>query len=114
MFDRFQAIELITPIETTGALNQKVQTGVTTTTVYAEISSITRQEFLAAGTLGLKPSFSATIYSFEYNGEPIVKVGSSYYSVYRTFNRIQDDKIELYLEQKEGTKYEPSPSSSTP
>lgn len=112
MFDRFQAIELITPVTTTGDLNQKIQTNITKAAVYAEISSITRQEFLAAGTLGLKPSFVATVYSFEYSGEPIVKVGSSYYSVYRTFNRIQDDKIELYLEEKEGTKHEPSSSSS--
>lgn len=113
MFDRFQAIQLVTPVTTTGDLNQTITTNTTTSTVYAEMGSVTRQEFLAAGTLGLKPSMVATIYSFEYNNEPIVKVGSCYYSVYRTFNRIQDDKIELYLEEKEGTKNEPSSSSPT-
>lgn len=113
MFDRFQAIQFVTPVTTTGSLNQTIQTGTTTSTIYAELGSVTRQEFLAAGTLGLKPSLVATIYSFEYNNEPVVKIGSNYYSVYRTFNRIQDDKIELYLEEKEGTKNEPGSSSSS-
>jgi len=103
MFDRVQAIDLISTVTTTGALNQEIVTTTTTTTVFADLSSVTRQEFLAAGSLGLKPSLVATIYSFEYSGQKAVKVDGEDYSVYRTFNRAENDKIELYLEQKEGT-----------
>lgn len=111
MFDRFQAIDLITVVTTTGDLNQVIGTGTTKSTVYADLSSVSRQEFLAAGTLGLKPSLVATVYAFEYSGQSIVKIDGRFYSVYRTYNHVEDDKIELYLEEKEGDKNEPSTSS---
>lgn len=114
MYDRFCEIKLIPITVTYGDLRQEIQTEGSAVKVFAEISSITRQEFLAAGTLGLKPSLVATIYSFEYNDEKIVEINGKRYSVYRTYNRVEDDKIELYLEEKEGTADEPSTSGNTP
>lgn len=112
MFDRVQAIELIKVVTITGELNQKIESSRTSSAVYADLSSVTRAEFFAAGSMGLKPSLVATIYSFEYNDEKIVKIGNKLYSVYRTYQRVENDKIELYLEEREGTANEPSPSSS--
>ena len=114
MFDRYTMIKLIPVTVTYGDLRQEIETEGSATEVFAELSSITRQEFLAAGSLGLKPSLSATIYSFEYNDEKLVEINDKRYSVYRSYNRVEDDKIELYLEEKEGTKDEPSTSGCTP
>lgn len=113
MYDRVQAIDLITTVTTTGDLNQVIVTSQSKSTVFADLSSVTRQEFMTAGTLGLKPSLVATIYSFEYAGQAVVKIGSEYFGVYRTYNRAEDDKIELYLEQKEGV-YESGSDGVTP
>lgn len=114
MFDRYCEIKLIPTTITYGDLREEIETEGTAKKVFAELSSITRQEFLAAGSLGLKPSLEAIIYSFEYSDEKIVEVNGKRYSVYRTYNRAEDDRVELYLEEKEGTTDEPSSSSGTP
>lgn len=113
MFDRYCEINLIPVTISYGNLREEIEIEGSVKTVFAELSSISRQEFLAAGSLGLKPSLTATIYSFEYEDEKIVEIKNKRYSVYRTYNRVEDDKIELYLEEKEGTKDEPSTSGST-
>ena len=114
MFDRYCEISLIPVTTTYGDLRQAIDTEGTAVNVFAELSSISRQEFFTAGAMGLKPSLEAIIYSFEYHDEKIVKIGSKRYSVYRTYNRAEDDRIELYLEEKEGTANEPSSNDSTP
>ena len=58
MFDRYTMIKLIPVTVTYGDLRQEIETEGSATEVFAELSSITRQEFLAAGSLGLKPSLS--------------------------------------------------------
>lgn len=95
-------------------LNQVVEKTRTTSTVFAEISSVSQTEFFSGGRIGLTPSLKATIYDFEYNDEPIVRYGTKLYSVYRTYCVNGSDRIELYLEERGGTKDEPSSNSSTP
>ena len=112
MFDRYCEIKLIPVTKTYGDLREEIVTEGSAKTVFAELSSITRQEFFTAGAAGLKPSLEAIIYSFEYSDEPIVEIGTKRYSVYRTYLRADDDRVELYLEQKEGTAHEPSPDDS--
>lgn len=112
-------VDLITIVTEKDTLNQVVEEERTTQSVYAEISSVSQTEFFSGGRLGLQPSFKATIYDFEYNDEPIVKVHWSntktkLYSVYRTYAVNGSDKLELYLEERGGTKDEPSPDDSTP
>ena len=112
MFDRYAKIKLIPVTITYGDLKEEIRTEGSAKEVFAELSSITRQEFFTAGAAGLKPSLEAIIYSFEYNDEPIVKIGNKRYSVYRTYLRAEDDRIELYLEEKEGTANESSSDDS--
>lgn len=112
-------VDLITIVTEKDTLNQVVEEERTTQSVYAEISSVSQTEFFSGGRLGLQPSLKATIYDFEYNDEPIVKVHWSntktkLYSVYRTYAVNGSDKLELYLEERGGTKDEPSPDDSTP
>lgn len=95
-------------------INQIVEKTRTTSTVFAEISSVSQTEFFSGGRLGLQPSLKAVIYDFEYNDEKIVRVNGKLYSVYRTFYVNGADRVELYLEERGGTKDEPSSGDNTP
>lgn len=111
MKNKKQVIDLVEIITTKGALNQETEETRVTASVIALVDSVTQTEFFNGGRLGLKPRLMATIYDFEYNDEPIVKVGSKLYSVYRTFYINGTDMVELYLEERGGTKDEPSRNS---
>lgn len=107
-------VELKTIVQEKDAINQMVEKTRTTSTVFAEISSVTQTEFFSGGRLGLQPSLKATIYDFEYNDEPIVGYNGKLYSVYRTYAVNGSDRLELYLEERGGTKDEPSADDSSP
>lgn len=106
-------IDLITVTTEKDDLNQIVEKTRTTASVFAEIGSVSQTEFFSGGRMGLNPSLKAVIYDFEYNDEPIVKYNGNLYSVYRVYYVNGTDKVELYLEEKGGTKDEPSPDDST-
>ena len=101
-------IDLIAVVTEKDNLNQVVEKTRTTATVFGEVSSVSQTEFFSGGRMGLQPSLKVTIYGFEYNDEPIVKWNGKLYSVYRTYVVNGSDKLELYLEEKGGTKDEPS------
>lgn len=107
-------IDLVEIVTEKDSLNQVVEKTRTTKTVFAEIGSVSQTEFFSAGRLGFQPSFKATIYDFEYAMEPIVKYNGKPYSVYRIYYVNGTDRVELYLEERGGTKDEPSPSDNTP
>lgn len=75
--------------------------------IFAEITSIAQNEFFLASRNGLNPELKIVIYDFEWHGEKIVDIKGKRYSVYRTYKIIDSDRLELYLEQKGGTKDEP-------
>lgn len=111
-------IDLVALVTQTDDLNQVVEEERTTKSVFADVSSVSQTEFFSAGRIGLQPSLKVTMYDFEYEDEPIVKVYFTdtkvkNYSVYRTYSPVGTDKIELYLEERGGTKDEPTPSNST-
>lgn len=106
-------IELKTIIQEKDSINQLVEKTRTTNTVFAEINSVTQTEFFSAGRLGFQPSFKVTMYDFEYNNEPIVGYNGRLYSVYRTYAVNGTDRLELYLEERGGTKDEPSADDSS-
>lgn len=66
------------------------------------MNSVTRNEFFEGGRNGLNPEYQITMFSYDYNGESIVKYNGERYGVYRTYNG-RDDTIELYVERKGGT-----------
>lgn len=104
-------IELVSIVTSTDAINQTIEEERTTASIFAQISSITQTEFFSAGKLGFQPSFKAVIFDFEYNNEPILKWNNKLYSIYRTYAINGTDKLELYLEERSGTKDEPNTSS---
>lgn len=110
-------VDLVEIVKEKDDLNQEIEKTRTTKTIYAEISSVSQTEFFEGGRLGFQPSLKATIYDFEYNGEPVVKYPSStgkLYSVYRVYFVNGSDRAELYLEERGGTKDEPVTDDSTP
>lgn len=69
--------------------------------VFANRKAITAYEWNNAGIRGYHPQCCIAIFDFEYGGEDIVELDGKRYYVYRTYER-DDDKIELYLERREG------------
>lgn len=70
--------------------------------VYVTVESISQSEHYAAAQLGFQPDYKLTVSEFDYSGEKHVRFHASVYSVYRTFLRVQDEKMELYLRQEGG------------
>ena len=114
MRNNIYPVDLIEIVTEKDDLNQIVEKTRTTSTVFAEISSVSQTEFFNGGRLGLQPSLRAVVYDFEYNDEPIVGWNGKLYSVYRTFYVNGADRVELYLEERGGTKDEPDPDDPTP
>lgn len=109
--------DLIAIVTEKDDLNQVVEKTRTTKSVFADIGSVSQTEFFNGGRIGLTPSLKATMYCFEYEDEPIVKVyftdtKTKLYSVYRVYHVNGSDKVELYLEERGGTKDEPSSDDS--
>lgn len=96
----------------------------TTRDVFAQIDSVSRAEFFAAGQNGLNPEYRFTVFSGEYNGEREADYNGVRYSIYRTYqpsayvrhdnakthegsisrntNSGNNDRIELYASRKVG------------
>lgn len=72
----------------------------TSSQVWAELRSVTRAEFQAAGAQGLKPSMVVKVHDVDYHGERLVEVGGVRYSVYRDYRK--GETRELYVTQKGG------------
>lgn len=106
-------IDLIEIVTEKDEINQPIEKQRTTASVYAEVRSVSASEFFEGGRLGFQPSLQLVMYDFEYNDEKIVRVNGKLYSVYRTYYLIGSDRVELYLEERGGTKDEqPEPNSN--
>lgn len=81
----------------------------TSRTVFAAVRSISRAEFVAAGQMGMTPTWQLTMFAPDYELEDLVAFtppGSDTekrYSVYRTY-RGRNEELELYLQTEVGTK----------
>ncbi len=72
------------------------------TEVMAEINPVGRDEFAAAGQLGHKATFQASVWGFEYNGQPEISINGKRYAVYRTYGPKSNGKTELYVAERVG------------
>lgn len=98
--DRSKAIKLISKTYTEDTIGQLIPTE-TEKTVYCNLKSTSRQEWKAAGEMGLNPKYVITMFSPDYNGEQIAKIDNVKYAIYRTY-QTTNDLIELYCEEKAG------------
>ena len=74
----------------------------TQTEVFASLRSVSRQEFAAAGQLGLYPEFMAVTNAVNYSGEKVAIVNDERFAIYRTFRPNDSDEIELYCQREVG------------
>jgi hypothetical protein len=96
-------LDLITRTYTTDTMGQKVWTE-KSTTVFATLTSVSRQEWTSysqSGRQGLVPAYVAEVFMGDYSGESIAEYEGIKYGIYRTYER-DDEIVELYLEKKAG------------
>ena len=78
------------------------QTSRTARDVFAQLDSVTRQEFFDAGRNGFNPAYRFTMFVADYEGEDELVYNGKSYAIYRTYFG-RNDTIELYVERKGGT-----------
>lgn len=99
--DRSDVIKLINEIYTTD--DYGVQTvSVEKREVFAQVRSVTRNEFFEGGRNGLNPEIMFSMFEGDYNDERTLEWRGKQYGVYRTY-LTRNDAIELYCERKGGT-----------
>lgn len=77
--------------------------------IYQETSSeilcisepVSRSEFFSAGQIGIDPEAMVVINPAEYSGEKIVEYKGKRMSIYRTYER-SENELEIYLQQALG------------
>ena len=69
--------------------------------VFAQVDSVTRNEFFEGGRNGLNPEYRFTMFAPDYEDERVVEYDGKAYGIYRTYNG-RNDTIELYAERKGG------------
>jgi len=69
--------------------------------VFANVTSVTGQEWFEGGRNGLNPQFRFTLFSHDYHGEKVIEYQGVQYTIYRTYLR-NVDEIELYTEKRKG------------
>ena len=72
------------------------------TSVYATVDPVGRDEFNAAGQMGMKAEYKFTIWAAEYDGQDEVEYNDKRLSIYRTYGARRDDKMELYVAERAG------------
>ena len=102
MYDNI--VKLIALTYSTDSIGQHVPVESAGRTVFCDVGSISRAEWFDAGQNGLKPELKIVVNQLDYQGETIVEYAHKRYSVYRTYMVNTNDTIELYLEEKAGTR----------
>jgi len=70
--------------------------------VFAQVDSVSRDEFFQGGRNGLRPEYRFTIFWGEWQGERECTYMGVDYSIYRSYHIPGTDYLELYAERKAG------------
>ena len=100
--DRSDVIKLIKQTYTMDSIGQQIPTE-TERTVFCNARSITRNEWVAGGQMGLNPQLQISMFAPDYEDEKIVEYKGVRFSVYRTY-KASNEILELYLENQVGIK----------
>lgn len=102
MYD--SVVELITCISTISTTTGiPTRTPEQTQVAYAEVESISRDEWSAAGAEGLNPGYRFKMPISSYNGEAALIYRGVTYAIYRTYEK--HGEIELYTHIEAGETY---------
>ncbi len=72
------------------------------TTIFATVDPVGRDEFNAAGEMGMKAEYKFTVWAAEYDGQEELEYDGKRLSIYRTYGARRDDKTELYTAERVG------------
>lgn len=67
--------------------------------VFCNIASVTLTEISTAGINGLRPEYKCEMFSHDYEGENIAKIGDSEFTIYRTYLG-RNETLDLYLARR--------------
>lgn len=67
------------------------------TIIHGKRMSITQNEYYSARAKGFKPELCLKVNCFEYNGERFCIVNGIKYEIYRAYQKINSEFVELYL-----------------
>lgn len=92
---------LVSATQTQDAIGQFVPGTPVKRTVYGQVTSVSAEEFFAAGQNGISPEYRIVMFGPDYNGERDLELNGIPYSVYRTYTG-RTDTVELYVERRRG------------
>ena len=98
--DRSTPIYLISEVKQQNSIGEWISTE-TERMVYANVKSVTANEFFNASQIGLAPEYRFTMFASDYQSEQIVKFNGERYAVYRVYQDVTD-KLELYVQKEVG------------
>lgn len=105
---RSTAVDLLTVTDGVDAVGNSTKV-TTSRTVFAEIGSVSSNEFYQAAQVGLKPEYLVRVFFADYEGEELVELeDGTQMSVYRTYRDDRTERVELYLTKRKTT-YSPPP-----
>lgn len=86
----------------TDGIGQRIPKEKSRRIIFAEKTSVTRQEWTSAAQGGKKAQMVLKTNIINYLGEKIAEVENQLYDIYRTYQPPESDDIELYLEMRVG------------
>lgn len=104
-------IKLVAQTVTRGTRLERIVTE-TERSIFAELPSVTRNEFYQASAAGMTPEGMAKVWAFEYKGEKILELEGNRYAIYRTFQPLGSKKMELYYGYEVGPATKPATTST--
>lgn len=69
--------------------------------VYANVSSVSADEWFQGGRNGLNPEYRIRMFGPDFEGEEIVEINGEQYAIYRLY-WARADVLELYVEKRKG------------
>lgn len=70
--------------------------------IYAEVDSVSRDEFASSGAAGMQARKKALVWAEEYRDEEEIVISGKRLAIYRTYGPTAAGKIELYAGERVG------------
>lgn len=70
--------------------------------IFAQVGSVSRNEFFSAGRQGMRPEYVFSVFMGEYADQQICEYNGTRYAIYRTYHPEGTDYLELYVQRETG------------
>lgn len=72
--------------------------------IFCKVEAVGGKEFFRAGQNKINPEYKITTFHGNYSGENLLEYNGKRYTIYRHYRAPNSDYVELYTEEKIGTK----------